>query len=182
MRSVHRVTQDSMRTDTELIWSPGSTGYHLPRFGQGAFQSALRGVWARITGGEELVCTVIGKPYRETYRFAERKLALHRRDVLARLQGKDEVQSQEGEPARLRTVYMIGDNPESDIAGANDFISEIRADWVSILVETGVWNPERTGGIQVLNGRFRPKMAVRGVQDGVRWALDREGWTAPSSL
>jgi len=36
----------------------------------------------------------------------------------------------------ISNFYMIGDNPESDIAGANT------KGWVSILVKTGVFDPK----------------------------------------
>ena len=36
----------------------------------------------------------------------------------------------------ISNFYMIGDNPESDIKGAN------AAGWTSILVKTGIFNPK----------------------------------------
>jgi len=71
--------------------------------GQGGFREALEGVWAAVTGhkGVELKKTVIGKPYRETYLFAEKKLQAHREALF-------------GEAAQntpLRHVFMVGDNP-----------------------------------------------------------------------
>jgi HAD superfamily hydrolase (TIGR01450 family) len=162
-------------SNPDLFWS---TGYHLPRFGQGAFQAAMRGVWSRITDGKELICTVIGKPHRDTYRFAERKLDVYRKDLLARLKGHHGGEEQSSE---LTTVYMVGDNPESDIAGANAYRSELGADWQSILVKTGVWNPERTGGVEGLKGRLKPGLVVDDVQSAVREAMRREGWV-PSAL
>jgi HAD superfamily hydrolase (TIGR01456 family) len=165
-------------SNPDLFWS---TGYHLPRFGQGAFQAALRGVWARVTGGAELRCTVIGKPHRETYRFAERKLARHRADMLASRPGREEQQQEEEEVKKvagssLRTVYMVGDNPESDIAGANGYESELGAEWCSVLVRTGVWDDKRTGGLASLTGLLKPKMVADTVGDAVGAALKRERW------
>lgn len=77
---------------------------------------------------------------------------------------------------RLERVYMVGDNPESDIAGANEYRSESGTEWKSVLVKTGVWSPERGGGVEVLKGRFKPDAVVDDVREAVRWALEREGW------
>ena len=149
-------------SNADLLWS---TGYHLPRFGQGAFQAAVAGVWHRLTGGKhELVRTSIGKPYGSTYSFAERVLNTYRKDVLAQ-QGHNV-----GKVGPLGAVYMIGDNPESDIAGANDFRSDDGTEWCSVLVRTGVWSPDRG---EMLH---KPKVIVDDVKAAVKWALEREGW------
>ncbi|KAJ4298685.1 hypothetical protein N0V88_003717 [Collariella sp. IMI 366227] len=124
-------------SNADLLWS---AGYHLPRLGQGAFQAALAGVWRRITGGHELQRTSIGKPYGETYRFAERVLSSHRHEVLRVMhEGEDGGGRHEGTVGALKRVYMVGDNPESDIAGANGHMSEHGTEWVSVLVKTGGW-------------------------------------------
>ncbi|TPX15872.1 uncharacterized protein E0L32_000206 [Thyridium curvatum] len=44
----------------------------------------------------------------------------------------------EEEAPEIETVSMVGDNPESDICGANSYISARGAAWKSILVESGV--------------------------------------------
>ncbi|KAK3956277.1 HAD-like domain-containing protein [Pseudoneurospora amorphoporcata] len=155
-------------SNADLLWS---TGFHLPRFGQGAFQAAVAGVWRRLTNGHELQRRVIGKPYSETYQFAERVLATHRHDVL-KSRGHHE-------PGTLKSVYMVGDNPESDIAGANDYQSEAGTEWSSVLVRTGVWSPEHSGE-KAIQGRFKPKVIVDDAREAVRWALKREGWTGPA--
>ncbi|KAL2757688.1 hypothetical protein ACRALDRAFT_2099918 [Sodiomyces alcalophilus JCM 7366] len=143
-------------SNADLFWS---TTYHHPRFGQGAFQAALDGVWRKVTGGRELVRTSFGKPSAETYRFAERMLNEHRTKILGR--GR--------EMAPLRRVYMVGDNPESDIRGANEFASPQGTEWTSVLVRTGVWRPERGEPVH------KPKMLVDDVKAAVQWALKREG-------
>jgi len=53
------------------------------------------------------VYTQFGKPHRATYDFAQRMLERHLKEV----RGVDPVDGMD--------VYMVGDNPESDIAGAN---------------------------------------------------------------
>lgn len=154
-------------SNADLFWS---TTYHHPRFGQGAFQAALQGVWGRVTGGKELVRTSFGKPFAETYQFAERVLNEHRAKVLGMGQ-KAETGSggKKKEMAPLRRVYMIGDNPESDIRGANEFASPQGTEWTSVLVRTGVWRAERGEPVH------KPKMLVDDVKAAVEWALKREG-------
>ncbi len=146
-------------SNPDLFWS---AQYPLPRLGQGAFQAALAGVWREITdGAAPLRRTVIGKPHGQTYRYAERVLNAHRAAVLL---GTD--------PVPLRTVYMVGDNPESDIRGANEYRSPEGTAWTSVLVRTGVWDPRRAGG----EPRHRPRAIVDDVAAAVDWALKQEGW------
>lgn len=61
----------------------------------------MEGVWAAVTGGPkmgvELEKRMIGKPYRETYAFAAKKLEAYRRSLLG-----------EGASTPLRRVYMVG--------------------------------------------------------------------------
>lgn len=154
-------------SNADLFWS---AGYHQPRLGQGAFQAALAGLWRRLTGGHELARTSIGKPFADTYRFAERVLRRYRHDELSRLG----LRPHEPPAAALRAVYMVGDNPESDIAGANGHKSEDGTEWVSVLVKTGVWSPSRG---RRLEGEFKPRAVVDDVMGAVKWALQREGWS-----
>lgn len=152
-------------SNNDLFWS---SRYHLPRFGQGAFQAAVAGVWDQVTGGGEagrLRRTVIGKPFAATYQYAERVLSRHREEVRRRA-------GHGGGKTGLSSVYMVGDNPESDIAGANEFKSEEGADWCSVLVRTGVWHPDRG------EMKHQPRVIVDDVAAAVRWALQREGWKA----
>lgn len=60
------------------------------------------------------------------------------------------------------SVYMVGDNPESDIAGANGH------GWHSILVRTGVYRDEQG------EPKHRPTIIRDDVEQGVRWAIERE--------
>ncbi|KAI8284934.1 hypothetical protein K4K59_007299 [Colletotrichum sp. SAR11_240] len=145
-------------SNADLFWS---TTYHQPRFGQGAFQAAVAGVWSEVSGGVELQRTVFGKPFATTYKYAERVLNAHRQALLGKKGGQ-------GSAAPLKTVYMVGDNPESDIRGANDFSSK-ETEWASVLVKTGVWSQERGAPTHT------PKMIVDDVKRAVEWALKREG-------
>ncbi|KAF8828812.1 hypothetical protein HHX47_DHR3000385 [Lentinula edodes] len=64
-------------------------------------------------------------------------------------------------PGELPHMYMIGDNPESDIAGAN------AAGWSSILVHTGVYDPTTGPPTHI------PSQEARDVEEAVIWALER---------
>jgi HAD superfamily hydrolase (TIGR01456 family) len=148
-------------SNADLLWP---TTYHQPRFGQGAFQAAIDGVWSQVTGGRELRKTFYGKPFAETYQFAERVLNTHRAEVLRSGGGGGDMALKP-----LKTVYMVGDNPASDIRGANEFKSRHGTEWTSVLVRTGVWTPERG------DGGHKPKKIVDDVKAAVAWALKREG-------
>ncbi|KAK6522144.1 hypothetical protein TWF281_002710 [Arthrobotrys megalospora] len=136
------------------LWWQGE--YHLPRLGQGGFRAAVEGVWSKITGGEELRATTIGKPFNETYAYAE--------GVLNNLLKKDI-----GEQAKVNRVYMVGDNPRSDIMGANGY------GWYSLLLETGVFNRDREGGEEALKGDMRPNQILKGVEEAVEFGMRKGG-------
>ncbi|KAJ6092750.1 hypothetical protein N7486_008039 [Penicillium sp. IBT 16267x] len=147
-------------SNPDLYWA---AAYPLPRLGQGGFREALEGVWAATTGGPskgiELKKTVIGKPYQGTYEFAERQLLRNRSKILG---GAADLPP-------LQHVYMIGDNPESDIRGANSYRSDYGSKWQSILVRTGVY----TGG----EPAWTPTTIADDVQKGVQWALKTSKWS-----
>lgn len=144
-------------SNPDLFWA---ASYHLPRLGQGGFQAALEGVFNAVTGGPEngvrLHKNLFGKPTQGTFEFAENRLRQHR----AVLQGGDGA-------GKLRSVYMVGDNPESDIKGANDYKSPTGSKWDSILVRSGVYR----GG----KPAYEPKVVVQDVWDAVRYGLQKEG-------
>ncbi|OJD19698.1 TIGR01456 family HAD hydrolase [Emergomyces pasteurianus Ep9510] len=142
-------------SNPDLLWA---AKYHQPRLGQGAFKASLEGVWAAITGGASLTKTVIGKPCELTYRFAENRLNHERQKLF---------HSEDLQP--LEVVYMIGDNPESDIRGANSYNSPTGTKWNSILVNTGVYS----GGTPT----WPPKVIVKGVKQAVEWSLLQSGWS-----
>ena len=148
-------------SNPDLWWA---SAYHLPRLGQAGFREAMEGIWAAVTGGPakgvELRKTIIGKPYRLTYEFAEKKLHEHRTKLLV----GDETN---GEFNPLKKIFMIGDNPESDIRGANEFRSPRNSEWVSILVKTGVYK----GG----QPNYAPQACKDDVWSAVNWALESSG-------
>jgi HAD superfamily hydrolase (TIGR01456 family) len=148
-------------SNPDLLWA---AHYHLSRLGQGGFREALEGLWRAITahsdGTPELFKKVIGKPYRETYSFAEKQLIRHRDSLFG-----------EGSSTALKRVYMVGDNPESDIKGANDYESPHGIEWVSLLTRTGVYK-DRQGH----RPTWEPRAIVDDVRAAVQYALKDSGW------
>lgn len=67
----------------------------------------------------------------------------------------------------MRKVYMVGDNPESDIRGANEHISAEGMEWRSILVKSGVYSGGEPG--------YKPNTIVDDVWEAVKWGIEREG-------
>jgi len=144
-------------SNPDLFWA---AAYHLPRLGQGGFKAALEGVWKAVTNGANLEQRMFGKPFQPTFAFAERRLQSHRQMLLGK--GKTRIGMQ-----GLKRVYMVGDNPESDILGANQYRSETGSEWLSILVRSGVYN----GG----EPAHKPRTVVEDVWDAVQWGLRNEG-------
>ncbi|KAI0644532.1 HAD-like domain-containing protein [Trametes meyenii] len=130
----------------DLLWK---SDFPQPRVGQGAFREAFQAVYKSLLG-RTYPYVLYGKPSTATYKFAEKVL----KDRLEELQG--------GAIERLPTVYMVGDNPESDIAGANN------AGWPSILVRTGVYDPAQGPPAH------EPTYIAEDVEEAVRWAIERE--------
>ena len=156
-------------SNPDLFWA---AAYHLPRLGQGGFREAFEGVWSAVTGGEKagvkLEKKMFGKPHQGTYDFAERRLQEDR----SLLRGKHKshrgtLLSASKEISELKNVYMVGDNPESDILGANQYNSAFGSNWHSILVRSGVYS----GG----EPAHTPKVIVDDVWDAVKWAMEHAG-------
>eukprot|EP00644_Phytophthora_capsici_P012314 jgi/Phyca11/570744/estExt2_Genewise1.C_PHYCAscaffold_380320 len=89
--------------------------FHLPRYGAGAFHAVLEDLFTRTTG-QKLEKTLFGKPQRTSFEFAESLIDAQHQDV--------------------ERIYMVGDNPKTDIHGAN----EAGGRWKSVLTLTGMHN------------------------------------------
>ncbi|CAE6493393.1 unnamed protein product [Rhizoctonia solani] len=140
---------DLIFCNPDLIWR---AAFPYPRLGQGGFITAFQAVY-KAQFGNTYPFTQYGKPYKDTYDWAKAVL----REQLA------EVEQTDLKHVDMPPIYMIGDNPESDIAGANG------AGWGSILVHTGVYDP--TTGVPPTH---TPTHQAKDVGEAVRWALDRE--------
>ena len=157
-------------SNPDLFWA---AAYHLPRLGQGGFREALEGVWTAVTGGEAAQVTLekrmFGKPFQPTYAYAQKMLEKCHESLSSQ-------QTSDGGPLvnrSLQHVYMVGDNPESDILGANQFNSNSKTHWQSVLVQTGVYSSGQPS--------HRPKAIVEDVWDAVQWAVKHAEAEAVSS-
>lgn len=140
-----------------------ATGYKLPRLAQGGFFAAFEAIWGKATKGRtKLEYVQYGKPLQATFEYGERALRRY----------NDRLNTKNGTSNRIKTVYMIGDNPESDIKGCNRYKSPFRTAWKSVLVETGVY---RAG----TRPTHTPTRVASSCKDAVEWALQDEGYRLP---
>ncbi|CAK8674457.1 haloacid dehalogenase-like hydrolase domain-containing 5 [Clavelina lepadiformis] len=79
---------------------------NIPRFGHGAFLVCLENLYKKICGQELQYTALIGKPSEITYEYSQKLI--------------EEIATGMNIP-ELDTVYAIGDNPLTDIYGANMF-------------------------------------------------------------
>lgn len=95
------------------------TEHWAPRMSQGAFRIGLEAMYRAMTG-VDLERVVYGKPELATYKYADEVMA----------SWMDQIHGEERLPEH---VYMVGDNPASDIIGGNTY------GWNTCLVRTGVF-------------------------------------------
>ena len=125
------------------------TEHPTPRMSQGTFRIALEAIYKSITG-IELERVVYGKPELATYKYADEIMSswmetIHNEDRLP------------------KNIYMIGDNPASDIVGGNMY------GWNTCLVRTGVYQGEGNDYVNPANfGVFN------NVLEAVQTALRKE--------
>ncbi|KAK5136547.1 hypothetical protein LTR08_002891 [Meristemomyces frigidus] len=134
----------------DVIWS---ASHDLTRLGMGALRLSLEAMYKAVTG-KELNTTAFGKPQVGTFQFATRLLQQWRK-------------STHGIDAPPETVYFVGDTPESDIRGTNEFNKQSENTWYSILVRTGVFQ-------EGTKPKFAPKATVDNVLDAVLHGIERE--------
>jgi HAD superfamily hydrolase (TIGR01456 family) len=95
------------------------TEHPYPRMSQGAFRIGLEAMYKSLTG-VELERVVYGKPELATYKYADEVIT----------SWMETIHNEEKLPSN---IYMIGDNPASDIIGGNMY------GWNTCLVRTGVF-------------------------------------------
>ncbi|KUJ16571.1 HAD-superfamily hydrolase, partial [Mollisia scopiformis] len=135
----------------DLTWA---TAYNLPRAAQGLFKAGLEGAWSALSNGASLSThvSVFGKPTEATYIFGERVLQ----------DWHKEVNGIDAKP--IKTVYMIGDNPASDIQGSKNYQSRYGSQWKSVLVESGIH-------VKGTEPAHHPTHIAAGVKEAVELAL-----------
>ncbi|KAL4908035.1 hypothetical protein BDW74DRAFT_115148 [Aspergillus multicolor] len=134
----------------DVVWS---TSHQHVRIGMGALRASLEALYKAVTG-KELTTVAFGKPQLGTYEFAMRLLRQWRKEF-------------HGINKPPKTVYFVGDTPESDICGTNKMNEISDTNWFSILVKTGVY---QEGTIP----RYPAKKTCGTVLDAVKFAIDRE--------
>ena len=135
-----------------------AAAYPVPRLAGGSFTVALRALW-RAQHGEELAVTQFGKPERRTYDFARAQLARWAaRAAGGAGSGGGGGGCGGGGGDSFQRIFMVGDNPKSDIRGAN----AAGAPWISVLLRSGVFR----------GGDNDPSDPARFVREGVREAVD----------
>ncbi|KAL8769627.1 MAG: hypothetical protein Q9209_004424 [Squamulea sp. 1 TL-2023] len=136
----------------DMIWS---ASHQNTRLGMGALRMSLEALYKGLTG-KDLISTAFGKPQIGTFQFATRLLQQWRKDT-------------HGIDAPPRTVYFVGDTPESDIRGTNEFNASgvCENQWYSILVRTGVFQ-------EGTKPAFAPNATVDNVLEAVRYGIQRE--------
>ena len=136
----------------DVVWS---ASHELTRIGMGALRASLEAMFKAVTG-KELQTTAFGKPQIGTFQFATRLLQQWRKET-------------HGINSPPDTVYFVGDTPESDVRGTNEYNESPLSEntWYSILVQTGVFQ-------KGTKPRFQPKATVDTVLDAVEHGMRRE--------
>jgi ribonucleotide monophosphatase NagD (HAD superfamily) len=124
------------------------------RLGMGALRKIVKMLFKDLTKGKELKTIAFGKPQLGTFEFATRLLQQWRQDEYCINRPPE-------------TVYFVGDTPESDIHGTNQFNERSKNEWYSLLVRTGVFQE----GTQPA---YTPKITVDTVLDAVKHGMKRE--------
>lgn len=136
---------------SDIVWS---AAHDNVRLGMGALRRMIEMLFKDLTKGKELETIAFGKPQIGTFEFATRLLQQWRKDE-HRINRPPE------------TVYFVGDTPESDIKGTNQFNEKAKNTWYSILVRTGVYQ-------EGTEPAYKPKVTVDTVLDAVKHGMARE--------
>ncbi|PGH00379.1 TIGR01456 family HAD hydrolase [Helicocarpus griseus UAMH5409] len=136
----------------DIVWS---TSHEYTRIGMGALRTSVEALFKAVTG-KDLKTIAFGKPQLGTFQFATRLLQQWRKDT-------------HGIDSAPDTVYFVGDTPESDIRGTNEYNESDKSEhnWYSILVKTGVYQEGTTP-------QFPPNKTVENVLEAVKFGMDRE--------
>jgi HAD superfamily hydrolase (TIGR01456 family) len=115
--------KDPLADQIPIYFSQGDllmpTEHGVPRMTQGCFRIGIEAMFKALTGGD-LERVVYGKPELATYKYADEVIK----------QWMNEIHNEHIIPEH---IYMIGDNPQSDICGGNMY------GWNTCLVRTGVF-------------------------------------------
>jgi len=136
----------------DVVWS---AAHEQVRLGMGALRRMFEVIFSDLTGGKGRArIHAFGKPQVSTFEFASRLMS-------------DWRTTEHGLLGSLKTIYFVGDTPESDIRGTNAVNEASDADWYSILVKTGVY---QEGDLPT----YEPRVTVDTVLDAVKHGMKRE--------
>lgn len=120
---LHTLAKDPVSQRIPIYFSQGDmlcpTEHPFPRMSQGTFRIGLEAMYKALTN-EDLERVVYGKPEAATYKYADEVI----------MNWMEIIHNDEKLPAN---IYMVGDNPASDIVGGNNY------GWNTCLVRTGVF-------------------------------------------
>ncbi|NXU84374.1 HDHD5 hydrolase, partial [Xiphorhynchus elegans] len=115
----------------DLLWMAEAK---MPsRFGHGTYLLCLENIYKKMTGKELKYEALIGKPSTVTYRYAEYLI-------------KQQAEKQ-GWKAPIRRLYAVGDNPMSDVYGANLYNNYLKSAQQN-QVQAGVQRSPQAGSPQ----------------------------------
>lgn len=120
---LHTMAKDPVSQRIPIYFSQGDllcpSEHPFPRMSQGTFRIGLEAMYKALTG-EDLERVVYGKPELATYKYADEVIT----SWMETIHGEEKLPSH---------IYMVGDNPASDIVGGNAY------GWNTCLVRTGVF-------------------------------------------
>lgn len=132
--------------------------FPVERLGMGAFRMAFENIYNRI-GKNPLIYTSFGKPKVPVFRGAEIQLLRVAKMLESRLNAQDSQQKL----AEFENIYMIGDNPATDILGAR----QAGLPWFSILTRTGCFKGKDNHEL------YPADLVVDNVQEAVQFILKK---------
>ncbi|XP_037701379.1 haloacid dehalogenase-like hydrolase domain-containing 5 isoform X2 [Choloepus didactylus] len=137
-----------LASNMDLLWMAEAK---MPRFGHGTFLLCLETIYRKLTGRELRYEGLMGKPSILTYRYAE--------DLIKQQAEK------RGWAAPIQKLYAVGDNPMSDVYGANLFhkyLQQAKHDGAEELGAQGPGKqqplaPQSCASILVCTGVYSPR-------------------------
>ncbi|CAF4797917.1 unnamed protein product [Rotaria sp. Silwood1] len=91
-----------LASNADLLWMAEAA---LPRFGHGSFLHCLENLYEKVSGHPLQYTAIVGKPSEVTFYHAEYLISRHAREL--------------GLKQPIKRLYAVGDNPDTDIYGAN---------------------------------------------------------------
>lgn len=118
-------------SNNDWLWA---NEYKEPRFGQGVARFIIEQLYKEMYG-QDLNRTILGKPTKVAYDYAHHIL-INRSIQLNKISHISQSELTLGEEitdSHIKQVFMVGDNPASDIIGGYNY------GWNTALVRTGVY-------------------------------------------